>query len=193
MQKLASPSPIYDLYHRRVAWLTAVVVLSLLTIWRGRSRAAAASVPMNPPSGASGFRRWLTPMGMKSIPAEQAVVASTCRRSGSNKTIRVTTPVAQGTRRARSRPRDADAREIAARTDERPVARCRRDDDGRSGSQGAREKDQRCEDRTGGTGTDADRVDERAMSAPGAGDQAPRSAPSGGGRTLGTQFNARLS
>ena len=60
--------------------LGVVVLLTLFTIWRGRAPRNAA--PIAAPSNASGFRRWLTPMGMKSIPAEQAVVTRPRRKSG---------------------------------------------------------------------------------------------------------------
>ena len=92
--------------------LVTVIVLSLAAIWRSRARRA---VPLASPSAASGFTRWLTPMGMQSIPAEQAVVPRPKRRSGSNRTIKVSTPVSKVTARA-VRGAGASALEIARRT-----------------------------------------------------------------------------
>jgi hypothetical protein len=96
------------------ALLTVVFLLAVAAIWRGRRRAAAvASQPA--PVNASGFKRWLTPMGMQSIPAEQAVVVRPRRKSGSQKTIRVSTPVSKVPTRALKRA-GADALEIARKT-----------------------------------------------------------------------------
>ena len=93
--------------------LVIVLALALSAIWTNRRRAAEA--PEASPPTNSGFTRWLTPMGMKSIPAEQAVVSRPRRKSGSNKTIRVSTPVSKVPTRALKGAR-ADALDIARKT-----------------------------------------------------------------------------
>lgn len=166
--------------------LGLVVLLSLFTIWRGRRNAAVFSDPA--PTEASGFRRWLTPMGMQSVSTEQAVAARP-RRSGSNKTIRVTTPVSRVSTRA-LKSRDADALEISRRSGlarDAVVMMMANADPKAHARKIAAAKPQPAKVPARAA------APERAMSAPGAGNQAPRSAPSAGGRTLGTQFNARLS
>lgn len=183
-QLIASPD--YDLYIVG-ALLTVVVLLSLVTIWRGRTRAVAA--PIATPSDASGFRRWLTPMGMKSIPAEQAVVARPRRKSGSNKTIRVSTPVSKVPARA-LKARDADALEIARRSglarDAVVMMMANADPKAHAKKTSAKTAPAaQAPTRTVST--------ERAMTAPGAYAGTQRTAPPANGRTLGTQFNARLS
>jgi hypothetical protein len=166
--------------------LGLVVLLSLFTIWRGRRSAAVFSDPA--PSESSGFLRWLTPMGMKSVSADQATVARP-RRSGSNKTIRVSTPVSRVSTRS-LKSRDADALEISRRSGlarDAVVMMMANADPKAHAKKVAAAKPQpaKAPVRTA--------APERAMSAPGAGNQAPRTAPSAGGRTLGTQFTARLS
>lgn len=169
------------------ALLGVVVLLSLFTIWRGRARRNAA--PIAAPSNASGFRRWLTPMGMKSIPAEQAVVTRPRRKSGSNKTIRVSTPVSKVPARA-LKARGADALDIARRSglsrdavvmmmaNADPQAHAKRTTAAKSAP--AAQPAQR------GAAT------ERGMTAPGAYAGDGRAAAPTKGRVLGTQFNARI-
>ncbi|HYW49985.1 MAG TPA: hypothetical protein VE861_05230 [Gemmatimonadaceae bacterium] len=92
--------------------LAVVIVLTLSAIWRNRVRGAA---PQPKLSTASGFTRWLTPMGMQSIPAEPgAVVPRPRRKSGSQRTIKVSTPVSKVT--ARSLKAGSDPLEIARRS-----------------------------------------------------------------------------
>ena len=174
------------------ALLAVVIVLTLSSIWRSRAR---REVPLAAPSSASGFMRWLTPMGMKSIPAGQAVAASRPRRpSGSNKTIRVSTPVSKVPQRAlraggdpveiarrTGLSRDAVAMMMAAAAPKVPPARSvATNGDGRA-SQGTRT--------VSNTG-----AAERAMTAPGAYTQAQRVIPAKVDRsgTVGTRFTARL-
>ncbi len=175
------------------ALLLLVVAMSLLTIWRGRPR---NSVPAMTPSTESGFRRWLTPLGMKSIPAGQATSTRPPRTSGSNKTIRVSTPVSRVPTRA-LRARNADPLEIARRTglardavvmmmaNADPKAHATRMSAAKAAAQPATKAVTKTVTKTAST--------ERAMTAPGAYAAAPRAKPAQGGRTLGTQFNARLS
>jgi len=94
--------------------LVIVLVLSLATIWRNRR--SRMDVPSRTPSAASGFTRWLTPMGMASIPAAQiAAAARPARPAGSSKSIRVVTPVSRVPSRALRRS-GADALDIARRS-----------------------------------------------------------------------------
>jgi hypothetical protein len=86
--------------------------LAMTAIWRGRRREAPQPA-MTPET--SGFRRWLTPMGMASIPAEQAVVNRPRRKSGAVKTVSVSTPVSKVSARVLKHA-GADALEIARRT-----------------------------------------------------------------------------
>ena len=86
--------------------------LSIAAIWRGRRR---VEVPSVTPSPASGFTRWLTPMGMASIPAAQGVAARPARKSGSMKAIKVNTPVSKVSAKALKHAA-GDALEIARRT-----------------------------------------------------------------------------
>ena len=94
------------------AGLTTVLGLSLYTIWRRRTQ---SQVPAATPSATSGFTRWLTPMGMRSIGGGQAVAARKPKTSGSMKAIKVSTPVSRVTARA-LRGADANPLEIARRT-----------------------------------------------------------------------------
>lgn len=80
--------------------LVIVFLMAVATIWRGRRRAVKQYAA---PANANGFKRWLTPMGMQSIPAEQAVVVRPRRKSGSQKTIKVSTPVSRVPARALKR------------------------------------------------------------------------------------------
>ncbi len=167
--------------------LAMVVVLSLLTIWRGRAKRTAA--PTDAPSSVSGFRRWLTPMGMQSIPAEQAVVSRPRRRSGSNKTIRVSTPVSKVAARA-LKASGADALDIARRTglarDAVVMMMANADPKAHAAKTSAAKSTGNAKAPVRTAATD------RAMSAPGAYSGAPRTQPPSAGRTVGTQFNARL-
>ena len=174
------------------ALLVVVFLLAVATIWRGRRRAAAVAAqpaPMN----ASGFKRWLTPMGMQSIPAEQAVVVRPRRKSGSQKTIRVSTPVSKVAPRALKRA-GADALEIARKTG---LAR-----DAvvmmmaNANPQTAAPKHQPADRAAAKTQSPTRSVStERAMTAPGAYTQAARTRP---GNTTqrdesrGTRFSARV-
>ena len=167
--------------------LVIVFLLAIGTIWRGRRRTTVALPPASNPSG---FKRWLTPMGMKSIPAEQAVAARMRRKSGSNKTIKVSTPVSKVATRA-LRGAGADALEIARKTglardavvmmmaNANPQAAAKKQTSARVAVAA------QAPTRTVST--------ERAMTAPGAYANAPRTqAPAAKSRTLGTQFNARI-
>ncbi len=164
--------------------LLAVMAMALLTIWRGRARAA---VPAAAPSSASGFRRWLTPPGMRSIPAEPGAVARAPRVSGSNKSIRVSTPVSRVPARA-LRAKNADPLEIARRTglarDAVVMMMANADPKAHAARTSA--------PKTAPPPAAKPAAAERAMTAPGAYAAAPRAKPAQGGRTLGTQFNARL-
>ena len=176
------------------ALLVVVFLLAVAAIWRGRRRAAALRAAA---ANASGFKRWLTPMGMQSIPAEQAVVTRPRRKSGSVKTIRVSTPVSKVPVRALQRA-GADALEIARKTG---LAR-----DAvvmmmaNANPQAAALKGQPAARATASTKAPAGNQprsanDERAMTAPSGYGNAPRKqAPTTGarGNTLGTQFNARI-
>lgn len=169
------------------ALLVAVVLLSLITIWRGRTQASAPT--QNGAASGTGFRRWLTPNGMASIPAEQIAATRARRRTGSQKTIRVITPVSKVPARA-LKARDADALAIARRSG---LARD-------AVSMMLANADPKRATRTTSSGTASapqpasrSAAAERAMTAPGAGNTAPRTAPAAIGRTVGTQFNARLS
>ena len=169
--------------------LVVVFLLAVAAIWRGRRRAAALRVA---PANASGFKRWLTPMGMQSIPAEQAVVTRPRRKSGSVKTIRVSTPVSKVPVRALKRA-GADALEIARKTG---LAR-----DAvvmmmaNANPQAAAEARSKQVVKAPAVNQPRSANDERAMTAPSGYGNAPRKqAPTTGarGNTLGTQFNARI-
>ena len=171
------------------ALLVVVFLLAVAAIWRGRRRAAALR---SAPANASGFKRWLTPMGMQSIPAEQAVVTRPRRKSGSVKTIRVSTPVSKVPARALKRA-GADALEIARKTG---LAR-----DAvvmmmaNANPQAAAEAGSKQVVKAPAANQPRSANDERAMTAPSGYGNAPRKqAPTTGarGNTLGTQFNARI-
>ena len=105
------------------ALLVVVFLLAIGTIWRGRRRTTVALPPASNPSG---FKRWLTPMGMKSIPAEQAVAARMRRKSGSNKTIKVSTPVSRVSSNAwRSPGHSLRTRRSLSRTNRRATSTAR--------------------------------------------------------------------
>lgn len=168
--------------------LSVVFLLAVATIWRGRRRTVT---PLPSPSNVSGFTRWLTPMGMKSIPAEQAVVVRPRRKSGGNKTIRVSTPVSKVPTRA-LRAASANALDIARKTG---LARDAVAMMMASANPAAAPKKKSATKAAAAQAPTRSVSSERAMSAPGAyGHSAPRSQPPApNGRTLGTQFNARLS
>ncbi len=165
--------------------LVIVLTLALVAIWKNRRR--TAEVPAATPSYASGFTRWLTPMGMKSVSAEQAVVVRPRRKSGSNKTIKVSTPVSRVHTRALKGAR-ADALDIARKTglardavvmmmanaNPQPAPR-------KSAAKPAAQPATRTV------------ANERGMTAPGAYGAVPRTPAPTSGRALGTQFSARLS
>jgi hypothetical protein len=169
------------------ALLTAVVLLSLVTIWRGRTRSIAPASASS--KRATGFRRWLTPNGIASIPAAQVEATRARRRTGSQKTIRVITPVSKVPARA-LKARDADALAIARRSG---LARdavsmmLANADPKRATRTTSPERASAPQPASRGGAA------ERALTAPGAGNTAPRTAPAANSRTLGTQFNARLS
>ena len=165
--------------------LVIVLSLALVAIWKNRRR--TTEVPATAPSAASGFTRWLTPMGMKSIPAEQAVVARPRRKSGSNKTIKVSTPVSKVPTRALKGSR-ADALDIARRTGlarDAVVMMMANANPQLAEKKPAAKPALQPATRTVAT--------ERGMSAPGAYGGAPRTPVPTTARALGTQFNARLS
>ncbi|MES3034859.1 MAG: hypothetical protein V4813_12745 [Gemmatimonadota bacterium] len=177
------------------ALLVVVIALALSSIWRNRARRELA---MATPSSGSGFMRWLTPAGMKSISGAQASedAPRPRRHSGSNKSIRVTTPVSKVPQRALKAggdpvdiarrtglSRDAVAMMMAAAAPRPQAARATASvtkADGRAASA----------PRTAQNG----QATERAMVAPGAYTQAQRVIPSKTERTgaVGTRLNARL-
>ena len=170
------------------ALLVTVILLALATIWRGKRRTAAAA--RQHPLSAGGFKRWLTPMGMESIPAEQAVVVRPRRKSGSVKTIKVSTPVSKVPARALKRA-GADALEIARKTG---LAR-----DAVVMMMANANPQVAIESRSKPTSKSLAQTrsssDERAMTAPSGYGAAPRKQPpipGARGNTLGTQFNARI-
>lgn len=167
--------------------LSVVFLLAVATIWRGRRRTVT---PLPSPSNVSGFTRWLTPMGMKSIPAEQAVVARPRRKTGGNKTIRVSTPVSKVPTRA-LRAASANPLDIARKTG---LARDAVAMMMASANPAAAPKKQSATKAAAAQAPTRSVSSERAMSAPGAyGHSAPRSQPpTSNARALGTQFNARL-
>ncbi len=165
--------------------LVIVLTLALVTIWKNRRR--TAEVPATAPSAASGFTRWLTPMGMKSVSPEQAVVARPRRKSGSNKTIKVSTPVSKVPTRALKGAR-ADALDIARKTGlarDAVVMMMANANPQPAAKKSAAKPAAQPATRTVAT--------ERGMTAPGAYGAAPRTPAATTGRALGTQFNARLS
>ncbi|MBC7842570.1 MAG: hypothetical protein H7099_09660 [Gemmatimonadaceae bacterium] len=170
------------------ALLVVVFLLAIGTIWRGRRRTVAAPPSTSNPSG---FTRWLTPMGMKSIPAGQAVAVRPRRKSGSNKAIKVSTPVSKVQTRV-LRNAGADALEIARRTG---LAR-----DAvvmmmaNANPQGVATKQSSAKVATAAQSPTRSVSSERAMTEPGAYATASRAqVPAAKSRTLGTQLNARLS
>ncbi len=176
-------SPDLDLYI--VGSLLAVVVaLSLLTIWRGRTR---HSIPPATPSTESGFRRWLTPLGMPSIPAAQPAAARAYRKSGSKQTMRVSTPVSKVPARS-LRAHDANPLEIARRSGLARDAVVMMMANADPKAHAARTSAPKVAPKP-----NTQPASERAMTAPGAYAAAARAKPAPNGRTLGTQFNARLS
>jgi len=169
--------------------LTATIVLSLTRIWRMRSpRMASMAIGTESPSIASGFTRWLTPMGMKSIPAAQAVVARQSR-SGSTKTMKVNTPVSKVSARS-LRSVGANELEIARRSglSRDAVAMMMANADARAGTR----RPSASSVKAASTVPTRTVSTERAMLAPGARNGGARTQPENGGRKLGTQFTARL-
>ena len=171
------------------ALLSLVFLLAIGTIWRGRRRRVAAQPSASNPSG---FTRWLTPMGMKSIPAEQAVAARMRRKSGSNKTIKVSTPVSKVHTRV-LRSAGADALEIARKTglarDAVVMMMANANPHGVAKKQTSAKVAAAAQTPTRSVSS------ERAMTEPGAYATASRAqapAPAARNRTLGTQFNARI-
>lgn len=167
------------------ALLVVVVLMSLFTIWRGRLRRGTAA---HRTAGGTVLRKWLTPKGMESIPVEQVAATRARRRSGSQKTIRVVTPVSKVPARA-LKARDADALAIARRSGlarDAVAMMLANADPKRATRITSSASVPTPQPASRGAAT------ERAMTAPGAGNTAPRTAPTTKGRTLGTQFNARL-
>jgi hypothetical protein len=166
--------------------LVVVILLSLFTIWRGRSHAAPRQSVAA--SSGSGISRWLTPHGTASVPAEQVAATRARRKSGSYKAIRVVTPVSKVSARA-LKARDADALAIARRSGlaRDAVAMMLANADPKRATRSTTAT-------TAPASQPASRgaANERGLSAPGAGNTAPRTAPAGG-RALGTRFNARVS
>jgi hypothetical protein len=165
--------------------LVIVLALALAAIWKNRRRAAEA--PVATPSNASGFTRWLTPMGMKSIPSEQAVVSRPRRKSGSNKTIKVSTPVSKVPTRALKGSR-ADALDIARKTGLARDAVVMM-----MANANPRAEAKKPLPKPAAQPATRTIATERGMTAPGAYGSAPRTPAPTSGRALGTQFNARLS
>jgi len=75
------------------ALLLAVATLTLSSIWRTRRRTVAVTSAVLP--SVSAITRWLTPTGTKSVTTERLVVSAVLRRSGSHRSIRVSTPVSK--------------------------------------------------------------------------------------------------
>lgn len=176
--------------------LSATIVLSLASIWKNRtartprltSTANSTANSTEAPSIASGFTRWLTPMGMKSIPAAQAVVARVSR-SGSPKSMKVSTPVSKVSARS-LKSVGANELEIARRSglSRDAVAMMMANADARVGAHRPSASSVKAASKAPTRTISTD----RAMSAPGARSGAGRGQPEGAGRTLGTQFMARL-
>ncbi len=183
MLERVAGNPDFDLYVVG-SLLAAVVALSLLTAWRGRARRI---IPPATPSTESGFRRWLTPLGMPSIPAVPGAGARAPRASGSNKSIRVTTPVCKVPARS-LRAHNANPLEIARRTGLARDAVVMMMANADPKAHAARTTAPKVAPQP-----KAQPAAERAMTAPGAYTAGARAKPASDGRTLGTQFNARLS
>jgi hypothetical protein len=166
------------------ALLSVVFLLAIATIWRGRRRPVA---PLPSASNPGGFTRWLTPMGMKSIPSEQAVVSRPRRKSGSNKTIKVSTPVSKVPTRALKGSR-ADALDIARKTGLARDAVVMM-----MANANPRAEAKKPLPKPAAQPATRTIATERGMTAPGAYGSAPRTPAPTSGRALGTQFNARLS
>jgi len=172
--------------------LSATIVFSLATIWRNRTprrpRLTSTAHGTESPSIASGFTRWLTPMGMKSIPAAQAVVTRPSR-SGSHKTMKVNTPVSKVSARS-LRNVGANELEIARRSglSRDAVAMMMANADARAGTR----RPSASSVKAASTAPTRSVSTERGMLAPGARNGGARTQPEDGGRKLGTQFTARL-
>lgn len=169
--------------------LSATIVLSLASIWRNRAaRLASTATSTESPSIASGFTRWLTPMGMKSIPAAQGAVTRPAR-SGSNRTMKVFTPVSKVSARS-LKSVGANELEIARRSglSRDAVAMMMANSNARAGTR----RPSASSVKAASTAPTRTISTDRAMSAPGARGGAGRGQTDGAGRTLGTQFTARL-
>jgi hypothetical protein len=144
------------------------------------------------PTQASGFTRWLTPMGMASVLSSSAQTdseARPARKSTSMKAIKVRTPVSRiATKFITATNRDP--REIARRTglSRDAVTMMLASADQRRAPRRTPARSTKI------TKTIARAADSgRAMSAPGARNAAPARAESGAAnRALGSRFNARL-
>ena len=162
--------------------LSATIVLSLASIWRNRTLRAPrlAGTSTDTPSIASGFTRWLTPMGMKSIPSAQAAVARVSR-SGSHKSMKVSTPVCKVSERS-LKSVGANELDIARRSglSRDAVAMMMAN----AGARVSARRPSASSVKAASTSPTRTISTERAMLAPGARGSA--------GRTLGTQFTARL-
>ncbi len=173
--------------------LMVVIVLALSSIWRNRAR---REVPMAAPSNGSGFMRWLTPMGMKSIPAAQATGGAPRprRNSGSNKLIRISTPVSKVPQRALKA--GGDPVDIARRTglsrDAVAMMMAAAAPKSSAAKPAVTRGDARAQQTTRTVADTA--ISARAMSAPGAYTQAQRVIPAKLERSgaVGTRLNARL-
>jgi hypothetical protein len=170
------------------ALLVVVILLSLFTIWRGHRLAAQSATVATSASSGSTFRRWLTPSGGASVPAEQVAATRARRKSGSHKTIRVMTPVSKVPARM-IKARDADALAIARKSglarDAVTMMLANADP-----KRATRATQQPAAAATPSPTRGA--AAERGMSAPGAGNGAPRTAPARGATTVGTRFSARV-
>jgi len=169
--------------------LSATIVLSLAAIWRNRTpRLSSTAGSTQSPSIAHGFTRWLTPMGMTSIPAAQAVVARVSR-SGSHKSMKVSTPVSKVSARS-LKSVGASELEIARRSglSRDAVAMMMANADARAGARRPSASSVTAASKAPTRSVSTD----RAMSAPGARSGSGRMQADGAGRTLGTQFTARL-
>lgn len=164
--------------------LSATIVLSLASIWRDRTlrapRLASTGTSTDTPSIASGFTRWLTPMGMKSIPSAQAAVARVSR-SGSHKSMKVSTPVCKVSERS-LKSVGANELDIARRSglSRDAVAMMMAN----AGARVSARRPSASSVKAASTSPTRTISTVRAMLAPGG--------RSSAGRTLGTQFTARL-
>jgi hypothetical protein len=168
--------------------LLAITALSLTYIWRNRAPAA----PVAPaPANSGGMLRWLTPKRSQAVTAEQASMAVRSKwKSGSHKTVKVSTPVSKVSQRALRA--GADPLEIARKSGlsrDGVVMMMAAAAPKTQAKPAAAAAQPSAAARTTGTANEG-----RAMMAPGAYTQAQRVIPAKVERPgVGTRFNARVS